>query len=133
MSNELDRVPAGPGRLTGALSLACFAVTLVVAVLAAALASDRFAAAGAAPGGSGLQFALKGGFIVLMSTVVAAGACLLGVVFGLAGVVLAKNHPRGKVLWPALGVALNGLPLLGASLWFLYLLFQNGGGGSRVQ
>ena len=124
MSTEFNRVRAGPGRLLGALSLACFAVTLVVALVAAALASESFAAAGAAPGGSGLQFALTGGFIVLVSIAVTAGTCLLGVVFGLSGVVLARNHPHGKVFLPALGLAANGLPLLGASLFFLYLLIH---------
>jgi Amt family ammonium transporter len=33
------------------------------------LASERFAAAGAAPGGGGLQFALQGGLIVVLSIV----------------------------------------------------------------
>ena len=123
MSKELNRVEAGPGRLLGGLSLACFAVTFVVAMVAAVFASESFAAAGAAPGGGGLQFALTGGFIVVAAIVVAAGSCLLGTVFGLFGVVLARTRPHGKVLWPALGLAANGLPLLG--LLLLYVLIQS--------
>ena len=40
MANEYNRVPAGPGRLLGGLSLTCFAVTLVVALVAAVLSDD---------------------------------------------------------------------------------------------
>ena len=60
MSDDFKRQPVGPGRLTGALSLLCFAVSLVVGLVAAVLASERFATAGATRGG-GIAACVKRG------------------------------------------------------------------------
>jgi hypothetical protein len=124
MLNESKPISTRPGRLTGSLSLACFVISSVGTLVAATLASERFAAAGTAPGGGGLQDALMGGLIVLGATTAATASCILGLVFGLTGIALAWGQPLNVVRWPALGVALNGLPLLGVSLLILYLWMQ---------
>ena len=126
MPNQPISARPGPGRLLVAISLGCFVFTIVGSLLAIALASEKFAAAGAAPSGSGLQFALSGVMVVANSILGAAVSSLLGIVFVISGVMLARNHPHGKILWPCLGLAVNAVVLLGAAVMFLYVFYLSG-------
>ncbi|MGI8977759.1 MAG: hypothetical protein ACR2FY_00895 [Pirellulaceae bacterium] len=119
MSNAFDPPRAGAGRLLGAFSLACFVVALLVAAAVAAMVSDIVAHPPDVAHGEG-GVLVRGFLVVILAVVVVTVSNLVGFVFGLAGLVLALTHPRGKPLWPALGLALNVLPLLG-EIFFLAL------------
>lgn len=123
-SDFFETASPGPGRLLGALSLGCLGAALAVATVAAVMASDILAQAPPPGAGAGLQTMLSVGLVALLAVGAAALCCLVGAVFGLAGLVLAVNHPRGKPLVPAAGLGLNVLPVLAlavATLAWLYI------------
>ena len=113
----------GPGRLLGALSLGCLGAALAVATVAAVMASDILARAPPPGAGGGLQTMLSAGLVAVLAAGAAALCCLVGAVFGLAGLVLAVNHPRGRPVVPAVGLGLNVLPVLALAVTILISLY----------
>ena len=75
--------------------------------------------------GGGLQVMLGVGLVVLLAAGAATLVCLVGAVFGLAGLVLAVNHPGGKGGLAAAGLALNVLALLTMAILVLYWLYTS--------
>ena len=129
MDSRFETLPAGPGRLSGALSLGCLGVTLVIAAAAALTAADIKVRA-PAPGGD-LQAMLSIGLVGLLAAGAAALICLVGAAFGLAGFLLAMNHPRGKPVLPAVGLVLNVLPI--QAMVILFWVYDKSPGQRRTR
>jgi hypothetical protein len=129
MSEPLINVPLdrpssqGPGNTLGILSLVCLAGAFVVGLIACCMISQVWAQAPANLDGA-LRVIFRVGIIALVALGISVLGCLLGMLLGVIGLVLALIHPRGRPILPVVGLGLNALPLvvIGVLTLWIWLL-----------